>query len=536
MRVKTKMILGYCIIMVSLFISPLSILANDNETENEQVLELAEIQDLKEVDEKVATEQNDPDIMDNVPIQRALNDTIADQFPDPNMAQSVAYAVSGGNINAPITQTMIDATTVLNLWSSNIESIEGIEIFTELKTLDISTNNLTTLPDSMAQMTKLRGLEFNKNKFTVFPEVLCSLPNLTFISFWNNQIAVVPESISNITSLKSLNFAFNKITTLPDSIGDLSNLTTLSLWSTQIHKLPESITKLSNLSGFYLYNAQLYDLSQSQYDFLSATGSYIYSQWYTEELKAKGASNTDYTFSALPAYEQYPNYGVVFTFTLKAPDGSTTTITPTIANGSISIDGSLLTQEGDYVLTSIGAGGVLSPVRYTHNFSIGEESLDYTNAEADGVVDKQTSTKITVTLSKAPDCGDLDLDCVELFSITRAFTTINKESITPLGNGVYELAISGLWDEGTLIDVTLAKSNVAFSQNTHRVALHKEKAGTNVVPPKEDINKPSISPLVTKSAPNTKDTSSTGVYMLVLLSSLLIITTILKEKHRHSNI
>lgn len=74
------------------------------------------------------------------------------------MAQSVAYAVSGGNINAPITQAMVDATTVLNLWSGNIDNIEGIDIFTELRALDISTNNLTTLPNSLAQMTSLQSL------------------------------------------------------------------------------------------------------------------------------------------------------------------------------------------------------------------------------------------------------------------------------------------------------------------------------------------------------------------------------------------
>lgn len=455
-----------------------------------------------------AEENDETDELSNITTV-ALGDTIAQAFPDPNMAQAVAHMVSGSNVNAIITQTMIDSTTVLNLWSGNIDSIEGIEIFSNLQKLDISTNNLTTLPDSIASLTSLRILDFTKNKFTVFPEILCSMPNITNLIFWNNQISTVPESIGNMSGLKSLNFAFNKITTLPKRIGDLSNLETLSLWSTSIQTLPESITKLSNLKNFFLYNTQLISLSQSQFDYIASVASYVYGQRYNQTLSSKGTINCDYSFDGLPAYEQFPNYGVAFTFTLKSPDGTTLIITPTITNGLVTIDRSLLTQEGDYVLTANGTGGILEPVLYTHSFSIEEGVIDYMSAVADGNANTVTSSKITITLSK--DIIGLNKD-----NICLSNNKVKVTNLSSLNNGVYELSIAGIWDEGTLVDVSFVKGQsggtssldtIIITPDVQTVVLHKAKKNIGVITP----NKPEKPEINTNGSTKTSGKNSNAI-------------------------
>jgi len=64
----------------------------------------------------------------------------------------------------------------------------------------------------------------------------------------NNQLTTLPESIGNLTSLTTLYLEFNQLTTLPESIGNLTSLTTLYLEFNQLTTLPESIGNLTSLT------------------------------------------------------------------------------------------------------------------------------------------------------------------------------------------------------------------------------------------------------------------------------------------------
>jgi len=50
----------------------------------------------------------------------------------------------------------------------------------------------------------------------------------------NNQLTTLPESIGNLTSLTTLYLEFNQLTTLPESIGNLTSLTYLDLDYTDV--------------------------------------------------------------------------------------------------------------------------------------------------------------------------------------------------------------------------------------------------------------------------------------------------------------
>jgi len=77
------------------------------------------------------------------------------------------------------------------------------------------------------------------------------------LSLQYNQLTTLPESIGNLSSLKELSVWLNQLTTIPKSIGDLSSLEMLGLSSNQLTTIPESIGNLSSLERLTLGNNQL---------------------------------------------------------------------------------------------------------------------------------------------------------------------------------------------------------------------------------------------------------------------------------------
>ena len=75
---------------------------------------------------------------------------------------------------------------------------------------------------------------------------------LTYLYLYNNQLTSLPESIGNLSSLEDLYLSFNQLTSLPESIGSLNSLERLWLDYNQLTSLPESIGSLSSLETLYL--------------------------------------------------------------------------------------------------------------------------------------------------------------------------------------------------------------------------------------------------------------------------------------------
>jgi hypothetical protein len=93
--------------------------------------------------------------------------------------------------------------------------------FSQIKTLDLSRNKITTIPDSISRLTNLEGLFLD-----------------------GNNIENVPESIGHLSKLVRLNLALNKIKALPESIGNLKNLEDFYVEYNQLRILPSSMKNL----------------------------------------------------------------------------------------------------------------------------------------------------------------------------------------------------------------------------------------------------------------------------------------------------
>jgi internalin A len=129
--------------------------------------------------------------------------------------------------------------------------------------LNLSSEGLTELPESVGQLTQLEILYLNDNQLTSLPEFIGQLTKLERLSLDNNQLTSLPDSIGNLTRLDTLFLRDNRLTSLPDSIGRLTKLQVLSLRNNQLTSLPDSIGQLTRLEILSLRNNQLTSLPES---------------------------------------------------------------------------------------------------------------------------------------------------------------------------------------------------------------------------------------------------------------------------------
>jgi len=148
--------------------------------------------------------------------------------------------------------------------ANHVKIAEDLTVFpTELYTLadslevlDLSNNQLVTLPDDFSRLHKLKIFFASNNLFEYLPEVLSLCPNLEMIGFKANQIATIAENALP-KKTRWLILTDNKLTRLPKSMGELSHLQKLMLAGNQLQTLPESMTQCENLQLVRLSANQL---------------------------------------------------------------------------------------------------------------------------------------------------------------------------------------------------------------------------------------------------------------------------------------
>lgn len=139
-----------------------------------------------------------------------------------------------------------------------------------LEVLDLTGNQLSTLPDELAGFGKLRIIFCSENRFTELPEVLGRCPALTMVGFKANRIATVsakalpaglrwliltdnaveqlPDELGQCDALQKLMLAGNRLRELPTSLANCRKLELLRIAANRIERFPEWLLSLPRLS------------------------------------------------------------------------------------------------------------------------------------------------------------------------------------------------------------------------------------------------------------------------------------------------
>jgi Leucine-rich repeat (LRR) protein len=127
--------------------------------------------------------------------------------------------------------------------------VEDKKTNTDIKDkLDLSSQGLSQVSQSVFEQTNLQELDVSNNKLTgSLPAEIRYLQKLQILNASNNQMTGVPAEIGQLNNLLELNLSNNGLTGLPYELGNLKNLRILDLSGNQVSKQDLDIIR-NNLS------------------------------------------------------------------------------------------------------------------------------------------------------------------------------------------------------------------------------------------------------------------------------------------------
>ena len=99
----------------------------------------------------------------------------------------------------------VDANQLKEIPQSTFSNLKSLE------ELDLSYNQLTSLPDNIAKATQLELLDLSNNAFEALPKGVLALKNLKTLNIRNNKIKVLPEEIKYLDKLEIIYLAGNAL-------------------------------------------------------------------------------------------------------------------------------------------------------------------------------------------------------------------------------------------------------------------------------------------------------------------------------------
>uniref|UniRef100_A0A1A8D4L4 Leucine-rich repeat-containing protein 59 n=1 Tax=Nothobranchius kadleci TaxID=1051664 RepID=A0A1A8D4L4_NOTKA len=101
----------------------------------------------------------------------------------------------------------------VDLSLSNLSEVPVKELssFPKATAVDMSCNNIISLPPEFCSLTHLVKLDLSKNQLTRLPDDLGNLVNLQHLDLYNNKLTVLPVSFSQLRNLKWLDLKDNPL-------------------------------------------------------------------------------------------------------------------------------------------------------------------------------------------------------------------------------------------------------------------------------------------------------------------------------------
>ncbi|XP_006154144.1 E3 ubiquitin-protein ligase LRSAM1 isoform X1 [Tupaia chinensis] len=124
------------------------------------------------------------------------------------------------------------------------------------KVLIVHTNHLTSLLPkscSLLSLATIKVLDLHSNQLSTLPDDIGQLTALQVLNVERNQLTYLPHSIGNLTQLQTLNVKGNRLKELPDSLGELRSLRTLDVSENEVRRLPQMLAHVRTLENLNLH-------------------------------------------------------------------------------------------------------------------------------------------------------------------------------------------------------------------------------------------------------------------------------------------
>uniref|UniRef100_A0A673J757 Protein scribble homolog n=1 Tax=Sinocyclocheilus rhinocerous TaxID=307959 RepID=A0A673J757_9TELE len=139
----------------------------------------------------------------------------------------------------------------------------SLSFLVKLEQLDLGSNVLEVLPDTLGALPNLRELWLDRNQLSSLPPELGNLRQLVCLDVSENRLSELPTEISGLIALTDLLLSENLLEVLPDSIGSLKKLSILKVNQNRLVHLTDSIGKCENLTELMLTENLLQSLPRS---------------------------------------------------------------------------------------------------------------------------------------------------------------------------------------------------------------------------------------------------------------------------------
>jgi Leucine-rich repeat (LRR) protein len=210
--------------------------------------------------------------------------------------------------------------TRLNL-SANLQELpaEIFDLADSLEILNLSGNQLSSLPDDLPKLHKLRVLFCSDNPFTELPVILGQCPQLEMVGFkscqieqvsatalpaqlrWliltDNRVSQLPDELGQCRRLQKLMLAGNRLSELPASLANCKNLELLRISANRLHSLPDWLAELPKLAWLAFAGNPF----TAALEHIPATTSIARSELSFAELLGQGASGIIHAAQWQPA-------------------------------------------------------------------------------------------------------------------------------------------------------------------------------------------------------------------------------------------
>ncbi|XP_054464640.1 leucine-rich repeat-containing protein 47 [Anoplopoma fimbria] len=139
---------------------------------------------------------------------------------------------------------------------------EDIQRLTNLQSLILCRNRLSSIPNVVGQLKSLKVLDVSANNLSALPEGITHLKELTTLNVSCNSLQVLPEGLSLCTKLSIINVSKNQITGFPADFYSekLDLLSNLVAYDNSIEQLSGDVHKLSALKVLDLSNNKLREI------------------------------------------------------------------------------------------------------------------------------------------------------------------------------------------------------------------------------------------------------------------------------------